>query len=116
MRAPTWNSVLWQQQVVSCLPRTDEGDFFALDSDNGKPLWHFPINTPEPRSNPVTYEVDGKQYVITAATFYIAFASWFPTRNRPNIAVRRSPGVGLTCERPMGPLGSEPALPIDLPI
>ena len=49
--------------------------FFALDSDTGKPLWHIALGGNNPRSNPVTYEVDGKQYVIVASgNLYMAFA------------------------------------------
>jgi alcohol dehydrogenase (cytochrome c) len=43
-----------------------EGNFFALDATTGKPLWHVPLGNAV-RANPVTYAVDGKQYVEAAA-------------------------------------------------
>jgi PQQ-dependent dehydrogenase (methanol/ethanol family) len=38
------------------------GNFVAADARNGKPLWHFPTNG-ENKASPMTYSVDGKQYV-----------------------------------------------------
>lgn len=53
---------------------SDEGNLFALDAETGKPLWNFYMGH-EIRSNPITYEVDGKQYVFeTAGNAYVAFA------------------------------------------
>src|SRR5437667_2401246 len=44
----------------------DAQSFEALDAQNGKPLWHF--NTGQEMSaSPMTYAVDGKQYVAVAA-------------------------------------------------
>jgi alcohol dehydrogenase (cytochrome c) len=43
-----------------------EGNFFALDARTGKPLWHVPLGN-SVRANPITYSVDGKQYVEAAA-------------------------------------------------
>ncbi len=43
-----------------------EGNFFALDAATGKPLWHVQLGN-SLRANPITYEVDGKQYVEAAA-------------------------------------------------
>lgn len=43
-----------------------EGNFFALDATTGKPVWHVQLGN-SVRANPITYEVDGKQYVETAA-------------------------------------------------
>jgi len=50
---------------------SDEGNFFALDADTGKPLWEIFLGS-SIRSNPVTFAVDGKQYVIVSAgsTFF----------------------------------------------
>jgi len=37
-------------------------------------LWKFTVGSPDAESNLVTYEVDGKQYVIGAAgTTFVAF-------------------------------------------
>lgn len=44
----------------------DSGSFEAVDAQTGKPLWHF--NTGHDMSaSPMTYAVDGKQYVAIAA-------------------------------------------------
>jgi PQQ-dependent dehydrogenase (methanol/ethanol family) len=41
------------------------GDFVALDERNGKPLWHFPTSG-ENKASPMTYMVDGKQFIAVA--------------------------------------------------
>jgi alcohol dehydrogenase (cytochrome c) len=41
-----------------------EGDFFALDAKTGKKLWSFPTGSGH-RGSPITYAVEGKQYVAT---------------------------------------------------
>jgi alcohol dehydrogenase (cytochrome c) len=48
---------------------SDEGNFFALDAYTGKLLWQFHIggNGNVYRTNPITYAVDGKQYVVGVA-------------------------------------------------
>ena len=44
----------------------DAGSFEAVDGQTGKPLWHF--NTGQTSSaSPMTYAIDGKQYVAIAA-------------------------------------------------
>jgi len=42
------------------------GVFFALDADTGKPLWNIQLGN-SVRANPITYAVDGKQYVEASA-------------------------------------------------
>ena len=44
----------------------DEGNFFALDAASGKPLWDFQTGGAI-ASNPISFNVDGKQYVAVAA-------------------------------------------------
>ena len=41
------------------------GDIVAVDSRNGKVLWHFPTNG-ENKASPMTYMVNGKQYIALA--------------------------------------------------
>ena len=54
---------------------SSEGNFFALDAATGKLLWEFTIGGANAESNPITYEVDGKQYLIGAAgTSFVAFS------------------------------------------
>ena len=45
---------------------SDEGNFFALDAGSGKPLWDFQTGGAI-ASNPISFSVDGKQYVCIAA-------------------------------------------------
>ena len=47
---------------------TDEGNFFALDAETGKPLWDTQLGG-QVRSNPMSFSVDGKQYVAIAAGY-----------------------------------------------
>jgi alcohol dehydrogenase (cytochrome c) len=43
-----------------------EGNLLALDPDNGKALWHTrPGGTMS--NGPMTYEIGGRQFVVTAA-------------------------------------------------
>jgi alcohol dehydrogenase (cytochrome c) len=43
-----------------------QGNFLALDADNGKPLWNIQLGNAV-RANPITYAVDGKQFVVGEA-------------------------------------------------
>jgi alcohol dehydrogenase (cytochrome c) len=42
------------------------GNLFALDAETGKPLWDVQVGAGI-RASPMTYAVDGKQYVAAAA-------------------------------------------------
>jgi len=72
--APAWVSTLATAGGL-VFSGSDEGDFFALDAATGKLLWEFKISGTNPRTNPITYAVDGKQYVITeSGNNFIAFS------------------------------------------
>lgn len=43
----------------------DDGSFGALDAKTGKPLWHLPLDA-HWHASPMTYLVDGKQYIAVA--------------------------------------------------
>jgi len=43
----------------------DDGSFGALDAKTGKRLWHFPLNA-RWHASPMTYAVDGRQYIAVA--------------------------------------------------
>jgi alcohol dehydrogenase (cytochrome c) len=43
---------------------TNEGQVFALNATTGKPLWRYQAGGAA-RSNPISYAVDGKQYIAT---------------------------------------------------
>ena len=50
------------------------GAFAAVDARNGRPLWHFETGQP-PKASPMTYTVNGRQYVaIAAGSNVLAFA------------------------------------------
>jgi len=78
MQAPSWVAPLATASNL-LFSADDEGDFFALDSNTGKVLWHFRTGgsfiSSDTRSSPITYEVNGKQYVEAAdGDTFIAFA------------------------------------------
>jgi alcohol dehydrogenase (cytochrome c) len=70
--APAWVPVLSTAGGL-VFSGTDEGNFFALDAETGKSLWNIDLGH-SARSNPISYEVDGKQYIFeTAGNDYVAF-------------------------------------------
>jgi glucose dehydrogenase len=51
-----------------------EGYFFALDARDGKLLWKIPLGG-QVNSGPMSYEVNGKQYIsVAAGTSLFSFA------------------------------------------
>ncbi|HEV2276420.1 MAG TPA: PQQ-dependent dehydrogenase, methanol/ethanol family, partial [Acidobacteriaceae bacterium] len=58
------------------------GEFVALDANTGKPLWHF--NTGQPiNAQPMTYMVNGRQYVsIATSSDIFAFALFQPEKTQ----------------------------------
>jgi alcohol dehydrogenase (cytochrome c) len=42
------------------------GGFAAVDAATGKTLWHFDAGTPQWKASPMTYSVNGRQYVTIA--------------------------------------------------
>ncbi len=65
MVGDTWTGTLATAgDLVFCADA--EGNFFALNATTGKPIWHVQLGN-SVRANPITYEVDGKQYVEAAA-------------------------------------------------
>ena len=58
----------------------DDGHLVAVDAKNGKHLWHFQMGEGITAS-PITYAVDGKQYVaIASATAIYAFGLFEPVQ------------------------------------
>ena len=52
----------------------DSGSFEAVDARNGRPLWHF-LTGQTFRGSPMTYSVDGVQYVaISAGSDVLSFS------------------------------------------
>jgi alcohol dehydrogenase (cytochrome c) len=62
--SPTWAGVLSTAGGL-VFSGSNEGNFFALDAANGKPLWQFQTGG-QIRSGPMSFAVDGRQYVATA--------------------------------------------------
>lgn len=55
------------------------GNFLALDSSDGKTLWHAGSGS-RIQSSPITYELDGRQYVVTSSGS-VLFAWALPPAN-----------------------------------
>jgi alcohol dehydrogenase (cytochrome c) len=78
MIAPSWVAPLATAGGL-VFAADDEGDFLALNSDTGKLLWHFRVGgsflSADTRSTPITYAVDGKQYVeFASGDAFVVFA------------------------------------------
>jgi alcohol dehydrogenase (cytochrome c) len=65
--SPGWSSLLSTAGGL-VFGGTDEGNFFALDADTGKPLWDTQLGAAV-RGIPISFAVDGKQYVAISAGF-----------------------------------------------
>jgi len=62
--SPPWAGVLSTAGSL-VFGSTNEGQVFALHAETGKPLWRYQTGG-QGRSNPISYSVDGKQYVAVA--------------------------------------------------
>ena len=65
LQSPPWAGVLATAGGV-VFSGSNEGNFFALDAATGEPLWEFQTGGAV-HANPITYAVDGRQYVAIAA-------------------------------------------------
>jgi alcohol dehydrogenase (cytochrome c) len=66
----------------------DDGQLVALDSKTGKHLWHFYLGQ-NLTASPITFSVDGKQYVtLAAATDVVTFGLFEPTVSVPVVPER----------------------------
>jgi alcohol dehydrogenase (cytochrome c) len=71
--SPPWSGVMATAGGL-VFGGSEEGNIFALDADSGAPLWSFYAGLPT-RTNPMSYEIDGTQYVVmSAGTAIFAFA------------------------------------------
>ena len=64
-RAKTWSGVMATAGGVVFYGKPN-GGFAAVDERSGKGLWEFPTNA-RMKASPMTFSVDGKQYVVVAA-------------------------------------------------
>lgn len=62
---PPWNGVMATAGDL-VFGGSNEGNFFALDARTGASLWDFQAGSPA-RSNPMAFEVDGRQRVVMSA-------------------------------------------------
>ena len=58
--------VLAERRLGGRIGGAEEGNFFALDAESGKPLWNLQLGGAV-RANPMSYSIDGKQKVVIAA-------------------------------------------------
>jgi alcohol dehydrogenase (cytochrome c) len=55
----------------------DEGNLLALDSRTGQLRWRYQMGAPMWGTSPITYMLDGRQYVLVpAGTTLTAWALW----------------------------------------
>jgi PQQ-dependent dehydrogenase (methanol/ethanol family) len=64
-RAKTWTGVLATAGGLIFYGQPN-GGFAAVDQRSGKTLWHFPTNV-RMKASPMTFSLDGKQYIAVAA-------------------------------------------------
>ena len=70
----TWGGVLTHRAATCVFSGGKEGYFFALDARTGELLWKDPLGG-QVNSGPMTYSVNGRQYVtIAAGNSLFAFA------------------------------------------
>jgi alcohol dehydrogenase (cytochrome c) len=65
LHTPPWGGVLSTAGGL-IFGGTEEGDIFALDAITGKSLWRFQAGG-SVKSNPMSYQSEGKQYIAIAA-------------------------------------------------
>jgi len=65
LHTPPWGGVLSTAGGL-IFGGTEEGDIFALDAVTGKSLWRFQAGGAV-KSNPMSYQSEGKQYIAIAA-------------------------------------------------
>lgn len=92
---PSNTGVVSMLSTAGKLLFTSNGNnFIAFDPTDGKILWHTSL-TASPSNGPITYEIDGKQYVLVAAgDTLFAFALNQPTNtdNQASGSIRSSLG------------------------
>ncbi len=68
---------------------TADGSFVAYSADEGKPLWSFPAQTGIV-APPITYEIDGEQYVSLnvgwGGAFALVFGEFVQAKSLPNVS------------------------------
>ena len=65
LKSPPWAGLLSTAGGL-VFGGSEEGNFFALASATGQPLWQFQTGGAI-EANPIAYSLDGKQYIAIAA-------------------------------------------------
>ncbi len=65
LHSPPWAGVMSTAGGL-VFSGSDEGNFYALDAQTGKPLWDFQTGSAI-AANPISFTVDGHQYIAIAA-------------------------------------------------
>jgi alcohol dehydrogenase (cytochrome c) len=82
---------------------TEEGNFFALDATSGEPLWQFQTGGGV-RSNPISFEIGGKQHVAVAADKAIlVFGLQYAREKRAEPALAKLPRRTCRADERPGP-------------
>ena len=70
-RAPTRSAIGVSGNLATAgdlvLQGTDTGQFYAFDARTGEQLFEYVSDKPV-RSSPMTYQVDGRQYIVVVAS------------------------------------------------
>ncbi len=67
--SPPWSGVMATAGGI-VVGGSQEGSVFALDAESGAPLWSFYVGAAT-RTNPMSYAVDGEQYIVMAGGYGI---------------------------------------------
>jgi alcohol dehydrogenase (cytochrome c) len=65
LHTPPWAGVLSTAGGL-VFSGSNEGNFYALDAQTGKPLWEIQTGAPI-AANPISFAMEGKQYIVIAS-------------------------------------------------
>ncbi|MCB1699071.1 MAG: c-type cytochrome, partial [Halioglobus sp.] len=84
-----WNGGTLATAGNLVLQGTADGKLVAYRADNGKELWHFPTQTGVV-APPITYEIDGEQYISVnvgwGGAFALVFGEYVQAESLPNVS------------------------------
>jgi quinohemoprotein ethanol dehydrogenase len=103
-----WNAgILTTEELV--FQGAGEGDFVIYDAKNGEKLWHFPLQTGIV-APPITYLIDGVQYVTLVAGWGGGMALWAKYTDQMNPGGVYTFAIGGTKDAPQFPAQTPPEL------
>ncbi len=106
-----WNAgILTTEELV--FQGAGEGDFVVYDAKNGEKLWEFPLETGIV-APPITYLVDGVQYVTLVAGWGGGMATWVKYTNQINPGGVYTFAIGGEKDAPDFPVQTPPE-PVNL--